>query len=59
MTDKKPGEQDAATEQAKKPKKTLTEIFQQNGFIDVTQPGRGIGFIGLDEYTPPESTPEG
>jgi len=59
MTDeKKPGEEEAAAEQVKKPKKTLKEIIQENGFVDATKPGAGIGFVGLDEYTPPDSTPE-
>jgi hypothetical protein len=58
MTDeKKAGEQDGATEQVKKAK-TLKEKIEESGFIDVTKPGRGIGFIGLDEYTAPDSAPE-
>jgi len=57
MTDeKKPGEVDAAAEQVEKPKKNLTQIFRDNGFIDVTKPGHAIGFVGAG--TPPDSTPE-
>lgn len=55
--DTKTGEEDAAAEQVKKAK-TLKDKIQESGFIDATQPGRGIGFIGLDEYTPPDPAPE-
>jgi hypothetical protein len=54
--EKRPGEEDAAAE-VKKPK-TFKARIQESGFVDVTLPGRDIGFIGLDEYTPPDSTPE-
>jgi len=58
MTDEKiPGEQDAAAEQVKKAK-TLKEKIEESGFIDATKPGAGIAFVGLDKYSPPESTPE-
>jgi len=58
MTDeKKPGEVDAAAK-VNKPKKTLTELIQESGFVDATKPGRAIGFVGVGGCTPPDSTPE-
>jgi hypothetical protein len=33
-------------------------IIQENGFVAATKPGAAIGFVGMDEYTPPDSAPE-
>jgi hypothetical protein len=36
----------------------FNETIKENGFVDSTKPGAAIGFVGLDDYTPPDSPPE-